>query len=76
MSVFKGLKKFLKESATTVGQILGMAFDNEFTKAFKKGAGLEKDENYYAKQSAQNIAKMASQIEEMTKAIQEIERKL
>ena len=45
MSVFKGLKKFLKESATTVGQIFGMAFDNEFTKAFKKGAGLEKDEN-------------------------------
>ena len=76
MSVFNGLKKFLKESATTVGQIFGMAFDNEFTKAFKKDAGLEKDEKYYAKINAENTAKMASQIEEMTKAIQEIERKI
>ena len=76
MSVFNGLKKFLKESATTVGQIFGMVFDNEFTKAFKKGAGLEKDEKYYAKINAENTAKMASQIEEMTKAIQEIEREI
>ena len=76
MSVFNGLKKFLKESATTVGQIFGMVFGNEFTKALKKGAGLEKDEKYYAKINAENTAKMASQIEEMTKAIQEIERKL